>query len=131
MSVWLWDVPVLFLLGAVLARVYAKWLVVKHPDFFAHAGTIVIAVFWLNALFAAFGARPWFGAVHAVRPISRWLGLFLTLSYPLWFNFGAERIFALFGRRPTQGGFLWPFTVKDRTKPFQPPWNAGAGPDDK
>jgi hypothetical protein len=122
MMIWVWDIPVLFVLGIIVARLHAKWLVVKHPDFFVHTGTIIIAVFWLNALVSALGAHPWLGHVHALRPISRWLALFLVLSYPMWFHFGAERTFALLGRRPTQGGFLWPFSVKDRTKPFQSPW---------
>lgn len=121
MNLWIWDIPLLILLGIILARIHAKWLVVKRPDFFAHFSSIIIAVFWLNALFSAFGARPWFGVRH-VYQVPGWVALLYVLSYPLWFMFGAERSFALFGRRPTQGGFLWPFTVKDRTKPFQPPW---------
>ena len=123
MKIWLWDVPFLIILGAIFARVHAKWLVTKHPDFFVHSATVLIAVFWLNALVCAMGGWPWFGVEH-VYFIPKGIGIFYVLSYPLWFMFGAERAFALLGRRPTQGGFLWPFTVKDRTRPFQSPWKS-------
>lgn len=121
MKIWFWDIPLLILFGAIIARIYARWLVVKHPDFFFHAMALTIVVFWLNALVSALGGWPWFGVRH-VYIIPKGIGLFTVLSYPLWLTFGAERTFALSGRRPTQGGFLWPFSVRDRTKPFRPPW---------
>lgn len=121
MTIWIWDVPVLFALGMILARMHAKWFAVKHPDFFVHSGFIIIFVFWLNAIACAVGFQPWFG-VESTHKIPGWIALFYVLSYPLWFKFGAERMFALFGRKPTQGGFMWLLTIKDRTKPFESPW---------
>ena len=123
MMIWVWDVPILIVLGMVLAGMHARWFAVKRPDFFVHAATLVIALFWLNSLLSAFGAHPWC-CVENIRRVRYAIALFYVLSYPMWFMFGAERIFALFGRRPTQGGFLWPFTLKDRTKPFEPPWKS-------
>jgi hypothetical protein len=122
MKIWIWDVPILFLLGAIAARMYGKWLVEKHPDFYVHSAIIINALFWLNALVSAFGASPWLGSVKHTVVVPGWIALFYVLSYPLWFHLGGERTLALFGRNPSQGGFLWPFTVKDRTKPFKAPW---------
>lgn len=121
MMIWVWDVPILIVAGMILARVHAKWLVPKHPDFFVHAGFIVVGLFWLNGIAAALGFSPWLGVENVVR-VPGWIALFFVLSYPMWFIFGAERMFALFGRRPTQGGFMWPFSIKERTKPFSSRW---------
>jgi len=121
MSIWLWDVPLLIVIGMILARIHGKWLAIRHPDFFFHSAAVVIGLFWLNAILTAFGMDPWLGAETTVE-VPGWIALFYVLSYPMWFLFGAERVFATFGRRPTQGGFLWPFTIDETTKPFQPPW---------
>jgi uncharacterized membrane protein YqaE (UPF0057 family) len=122
MKLFILDVPLLALLGFLIARVHAKFLVDRHPDFYFFAGELVIAAFWIDVLVCAFGhANPW-GCACMVRPVSRWISMFYVLSYPLWFLWGGKRAFDLFGRNPRQGGFLWPLRLEDRTKPFLAPW---------
>ncbi len=123
MNLWIPDVPILIVAGMVLAYVHAKFMVDKHPDFLFHAGTIVIGLFWINALLSAVGLiQPW-GAECMLRPVSGYIALFYVLSYPLWFIWGCLRSLLAFGRTPRQGGLLWPFTLRETTKPFRPPWN--------
>jgi hypothetical protein len=58
--------------------------------------------------------------------VNGWIALFVVLAYPLWFVWGAERARVLFGRSPDQGGMLWPFSLKEKTRPFRPAWHGGA-----
>jgi len=124
MKLFVWDVPVLIILGFVFALIHRR-ITDKHPDFLFHVGFITITFMWLSALFSAFGADPWFGIVNAgtAENVNGWLALFLVLSYPLWFIWGTRRALTLFGHNPRQGGFLWIMSLKDRTKPFKRTWN--------
>ena len=121
MMIWVWDVPILIILGMILARIHAKWFAIKHPNFFFFSAVFITALFWINSLVSAFGGPSWLGVESTYR-VPGWIALFFVLSYPTWLLFGAERMFALFGRRPTQGGFMWPFSIKETTKPFESPW---------
>jgi len=125
MIIFIWDVPIIILLGFFFAFAHAKIFVDKHPDFHVHIGFVTIMVFWINAAFAFFGADPW-GAECAIRIVPKAIAVPFTLSYPFWLIWGGTRAFHLFGRSPRQGGFLWIFSLKDRTKPFKK-WDGSSG----
>jgi len=123
MKLFIWDVPILVIAGFLCALVQ-KRIADKHPDFSFHVGTVITLLMWLSALFSAFGVDPWFGIIKSgvAKDVNGWLAFFLVMSYPLWFIWGARRAFATFGRSPRQGGFIWVFTIEDKTKPFEPAW---------
>jgi len=126
MKLFILDVPILIVLGFVAARVYARYLVDDHPNFYFHAGWMITMIFWINALLCLLGLiEPW-GARAMVRPVSGYIAVMYVAAYPLWFVWGARRAFQLFGRNPRQGGFLWPLRDEDKTEPFKPPWNQKA-----
>ena len=118
MSIFVWDVPILILLGFFYALAYAKLMVDKHPDFYVHIGFVTIMIFWANAAFAYFGYNPW-GFQSQIRFVPKAVAIPFTLSYPFWLIWGGTRAFHLFGRSPRQGGFLWIFSLRDKTKPFE------------
>ena len=124
MRLFIFDVPILVILGFVFALIQ-KRIADEHPDFIFHAGFFTVAFFWIAALFSAFGMDPWFGIIGGklAKPINGWFAFFLVMSYPMWFIWGEHRAFELFGRTPRQGGFLWLFSIEDKTEPFKPAWN--------
>ncbi len=125
MSVSIIDVPSLIALGAVTGYLDAKKWRRDHPDLYAGVSSAVLAAFWLKALLRAAGTGKPLGGNRT----NKWIALFMVLSYPLWFGWGAERARSLFGRTPEQGGMLWPFTLRDGTEPFKPAWHAGGDKD--
>jgi len=130
MSLCILDIPVITVIGFVLALLYAKRWRWEHPDIYVTSAMVVTTLFWLNAVLCAFNViEPW-GAGWLSTEVNGWIALFAVLAYPLWFGWGAERARALFGRSPDQGGFLWPFTLVEKTRPFRPAWHTGARDDE-
>ncbi len=84
---------------------------------------MLTTIFWLNALLSALDVmRPWFGLLPAAE-VSGWIALFSVLSYPLWYIWGGQVAMLLFGHDRTEGGVIWPFTIKETTDPFKPSWD--------
>ncbi len=123
MRIYILDVPIVIIVGLVSAYAYAKYLREKHPDAYVLSGLLVILLFWLNAVLSNLGviSGPWF-TDRMVVSVNATVGIFYVLSYPLWFIWGGERSLSLFGRSKSQGGLLWPITLKDKTAPFKPAW---------
>lgn len=124
MKLFILDVPIVIILGFVFALIH-KRVVDKSPSFILYAGILVTLIFWLSALLSAFKINPWFGTIpsgYFAKPINGWFALFLVLSYPLWFIWGAHRAWGLFGYTPRQGGIMWLMTLEDKTEPFKPAW---------
>ncbi len=123
MKICVFDVPALIVIGGICAYLYAKHLIEKNKDWYVFLIIFFSFIFWLNALLSNVGviSKPWFGILKVVY-VHPSIGIFYVLSYPLWFSWGAERIFQIFGRTPEQEGVLWPFTIKERAKPFKPSW---------
>lgn len=123
-EIFVFDAPVLFVLGFALALVHAKKIRRRNPDFFVLMWHLFILTFWLNALLSGLGLiSPWGGPPIGYAPdVNTWIGVFYVLSYPFWFWYGGELAFGFFGRTPQQGGLIWLFTLRDRTEPFEPEW---------
>ncbi len=111
-------VPVIIALGFLTAWLHKNYLVRRNKDSYVIINTLVVLVFWLHAVYVAYG-----GALTPVVEIdSTVVAVLYVLSYPLWFKFGAERAFVLFGREPSQGGVTWVMRIKDTTEGFEPNW---------
>jgi hypothetical protein len=125
MNVPVFDAPLLLLLGIVWGYIYAKKLVENHPDshsFFRH---ILMLIFFLNIILSAIGViQPWGMGGRFAVVVNPWIGVFYVLSYPMWFWFGNEVFFLLWGKNPQEGGLTWLLTIKDTTKPFKPAWKS-------
>ncbi len=124
MKVGLLDVPLLIVIGGICAYIYAKHLINRNRDWYVFLILFFTLLFWLNILISNLVAsNPWFG-IFGVAKVHPLIGTFYVLSYPLWFSWGAERIFQIFGRTPEEEGMLWPFTLRERGKPFKPSWKS-------
>lgn len=125
MKLYLLDVPILIVIGFLSGYLYAKHLIKKNKDWYTFLISFFTILFWLNALLSNVKVipSPWFihSLVVNVHPL---IGIFYVLSYPLWFAWGAERFYQLFGRSPEEEGALWPFTLKERAEPFKPSWKS-------
>lgn len=117
MKVGLMDVPCLIVIGGICAYLYAKYLILRNKDWYVFLILIFTFLFWLKVILSNAGVL---GGTK-VHPA---IGIFYVLSYPLWFSWGAERVFQIFGRSPEEEGALWPFTLKERAKPFKPSWRS-------
>lgn len=118
------DVPVVTILGFIIALIYAKRLRDKNPDWWFFLLLLITGTFWLNALLAGLGAiEPWFGLFPFVQ-VSKWIALPSILSYPLWYNFSGRVATCLFGHDRTQAGMVWPFSIKDKSELFKPSWKS-------
>lgn len=121
-KLYLLDIPVLIVAGSICGYLYSKVLIKRNKDWYAFLISGFSIIFWLNVLLSNTGViSPWFTSwmVKEVHPL---FGIFYVLSYPLWFAWGAERSFQLFGHSPEEGGVLWPFTLKEKSEPFKPSW---------
>jgi len=117
------DVPAVIVLGFLTAFAHKRWLKKKNPDSYVFLNVVFVILLWVNAIAVATGAPTWiFGAGEPVDAGSTLIGVLFVLSYPLWFNWGAEKAFILFGRGPEQGGMLWVVSIKDSTENFEPNW---------
>lgn len=116
------DVPAVLVLGFLSAFTHKKWLKKRNPDSYIFLNVVFVILLWINAVAVASGGPIWLlGFVGPVRvPAS--IGIIFVLSYPLWFKWGAERSFILFGRGPEQGGILWVVSIRDSTENFEPNW---------
>lgn len=109
-------------LGGLVAFAYGRWLEPRNPDWYVVLNVVVVLAFWLHgAMVALGGVAPWGGAAPAAD-VPWLLAAVHVLSAMLWFKWGAERIFVLFGRSPRQGGVTWVLRLKDTTEPFEPDW---------
>jgi hypothetical protein len=124
MKIFLFDVPILILIGYLSARIYAKKLYDTHKDAYTILYLCFNLLFWLNILFSYFGIiQPWIlGNKYSVVINNKFVGIIYVLSYPLWFSWGAERAWDFWGRNPYQGGISWFLGYKERQKPFKPSW---------
>lgn len=118
MQVSVFAVPALLVLGFLTAWVHKNWLVRRNKDSYVVLNAVFVVVFWLHAVYVAGGG----GAAPTAEVGSTLVGALYVLSYPLWFKFGAERAFVLFGRDPSQGGFTWVLRIRDNTESFEPNW---------
>jgi len=122
MSIFIFDVPIMIIVGFVTAYVYAKHLREKHPDLYVLVGLFFTLIFWINIILSNLNIiHPWFTNIMVVH-VNTTVSIFYVLSYPLWFIWGGERAFGLFGRSKFEGGLIWPFTLKDKTASFKPAW---------
>jgi hypothetical protein len=123
MKVGLLDVPFLIVIGGICASLYAKHLIKRNKDWYVFLILFFTVIFWLDIILSNSGVipKPWFGILGSVN-IHPLIGTFYVLSYPLWFSWGAERAFQIFGRSPEEEGVLWPFTLEEKGKPFKPSW---------
>lgn len=117
MLVSVFAVPALLVLGFLTAWVHKNWLVRRNPDSYVVLNVVFVVVFWLHAVYVASG-----GAATTTEVGSTLVGALYVLSYPLWFKYGAERAFVLFGRTPSQGGVTWVLRIHDDTESFEPNW---------
>lgn len=119
MRICLLDVPAMCVLGFVIGLLYAKRLKARNPDWLVFLVLIVTGVFWINALLSAVGmAAPWLDLLPSAE-VNVWIALFTVLSYPLWFIQTGRTAMLLFGHARTEGGVLWPFSLRETTDPFQ------------
>lgn len=117
------DVPAAIVLGFVSAYAHKKWLKKRNPDSYIFLNVVSVVLLWVNAVAVTTGTSPWiFGAGEAVDVGTTFIAVAFVLSYPLWFKWGAEKAFILFGRGPEQGGMLWVVSIKDSTENFEPNW---------
>lgn len=125
MKVGILDVPIIIVTGGICAYLYAKYLILRNKDWYVFLILFFTFLFWINIVLSNTGviSSPWFGLFLTVD-VHPALGIFYVLSYPLWFSWGAERAFQLFGRGPEEEGILWPFTLKEKGKPFKPSWKS-------
>jgi len=125
MKVGLLDVPFLIVIGGICAYLYAKHLIKRNKDWYVFLILFFTVIFWLDIILSNSGVipKPWFGILGSVN-LHPLIGTFYVLSYPLWFSWGAERVFQIFGRSPEEEGVLWPFTLKERGEPFKPSWKS-------
>ena len=122
MKICVLDVPVLFFAGMLIGWLHAKVWHRERKELFIVLLAVVVGVFWLNGFLSALGAvEPWLLGLFC-RPASRWIALFYFLSYGMWFYYGANTSWRLFGRAPDQGGFLGLLSSRDSTEPFAAPW---------
>lgn len=125
MNIPVFDAPLLLFLGIIWGYIYAKKLIEKYPDshfFFRH---ILILIFFANIILSAAGViQPWGMERGFAVGVNPWIGIFYVLSYPMWFWFGNEVFFLLWGKNPQEGGLTWPLTIKDTTRPFKPAWKS-------
>lgn len=126
MKIFLFDVPLLILIGYISARIYAKKLYENHPDAYTILYLFFNILFWLNVILSYFGIiEPWFlKSKYCVEIKNRVIGIFYVLSYPLWFSWGSQRAWDFWGRTPYQGGLGWFLGYKEREKPFKPAWKS-------
>ncbi|MDZ7730758.1 MAG: hypothetical protein U5K37_07315 [Natrialbaceae archaeon] len=93
----------------------------RNPDWYVFLGSAVVVLFWLQAIATVMlSIQPWAGAPAADVPIA--VGVFAVLAYPFWVRLGAGAVFLAIGRSPSEGGLLWAFRLRDRTEPFEAPW---------
>ena len=119
MQICLLDVPAMCVLGFIFGLFYAKRLKESNPDWWVFLVLIVTGVFWINALLSAVGtAAPWLGLLPSAE-VNGWIALFTVLSYPLWFIQSGRTAMLLFGHDRTEGGVLWPFSLRETTDPFR------------
>lgn len=111
-------VPALIVAGFLTAWVHKNYLYRRNKDSYVVLATAFTLIFWLHAVYVALGA----GVTPTTEVGSTVVATLYVLSYPLWFKFGAERAFVLFGRTPSQGGVTWVMRVKDTTEGFEPNW---------
>jgi len=123
------DIPALIVLGAVAAWIYKEKLRERNKDWFFFLGSAIILLFWLVGVALYFRLIPVLGVGDSryfmwnawwdlgINPSGAGmhiLAVFLWLSYPLWFLWGARRGYFIFGREPGQGGLVWMLRLKDR-----------------
>ena len=119
MEVSVLAVPALLVLGFLTAWSHKNWLVRRNKDSYVVLNVVFVVLLWLHAVYVASG-----GAMTPTTEVgSSLVGALYVLSYPLWFKFGAERAFVLFGRTPSQGGITWVLRIRDETESFEPNWD--------
>lgn len=118
MIVSVYAVPAILVVGFLTAWVHKNWLYSRNKDSYVVLNTVFVVVFWLHAVYTATGGSM----TPTVEVGSSLVGALYVLSYPLWFKFGAERAFILFGRTPAQGGATWVMRIKDTTESFEANW---------
>ena len=116
------DFLAVLILGFLSAFAHKKWLKKKNPDSYIFLNIVFVVLLWINAVAVALGAPVWIAGVFGPVQVPLSVGLPFILSYPLWFKWGAEKSFVLFGRGPEQGGILWVVTIRDSTENFEPNW---------
>ena len=125
------DIPMMIVLGIVVAWIYKEHLKERNKDWFFFLGFAVTIIFWVvaSALYLRLISMPSVGIADGryfmwnmwwnlgIDPSGvgmHLIAFLLFLSYPLWFLWGAERGYQFFGREPGSGGTFWVLTLKDK-----------------
>lgn len=116
------DPILVAVVGGAVAFAYGSWLEPRNPDWYVALNVAFVLLFWLHGAAVALGLPAW-GGLAPAADVPTVLAVVTVLSLPLWFKWGAERIFVLFGRTPRQGGITWPLWMEDTTEPFEPDWD--------
>lgn len=123
MKIFLFDVPILIFIGYIVGRMYAKRWYEKNRDIYVVLYVFFTGIFWLNILLSYLGIIfPWIICQKYCVELNKFIGVFYVLSYPLWFGWGSQRAWDIWGRTPYQGGVMWLWGYKERAKPFKPSW---------
>lgn len=113
------DVPAIIFISFFFSLLYAKYLIKKNPDVYFFGYSFFIGIFYLNAILSNLNIiKPWFFGIYS-EDINWIIGVFYLLSYPLWFSFGTQRCYGLFGKNPSEGGLFWFIGFKDKTEQFK------------
>lgn len=102
---------------------YAKIWYEKNKDIYVVLYVFFAIIFWLNAVLSNTGIiQPWLLCEKYCTEVNKIIGVFYVLSYPLWFGWGTQRAWDIWGRTPYQGGVMWFLGYKERAKPFKTFW---------
>ncbi len=124
MEISILDVPIMILLGILVAYAYKHGLRQRNKDYHILLGILFVAIFWINSLLVHWGylAEPW-GIGLATAEVAPWLAFFYILAYPMWYTWGQARMFTLIGRKPEEGGIVWFFGTGKDEESYEIPWD--------
>lgn len=125
MILFLYDVPVIIVLGYLLGWYYSKRGYEKNEFYFFYM-CLFTFLFWLNVLLSNItGMKPWFIGGSHVGSVPVLIGVFYVFSYPLFYTWGTRLFQYFWGSTPYQNGLSWPIGVEERARPFKPSWKTG------
>ncbi|NVM27537.1 MAG: hypothetical protein HWN65_01735 [Candidatus Helarchaeota archaeon] len=119
----LFSILLLIIIGMIVAWAYKRKLRQINKDASVLLGFLIIGLFWtfgilfyLNVLNLGVAGRNlmWnfpFNLGIVPTPSLHPYAIILFLSYPLWYLWGLERGYTLWGRRPYQEGTLFLFRM--------------------
>jgi len=116
----LFSIILLIILGLIIAWAYKRKLRQINKDASVLLGLLIIGLFWILGIlfylniFGADGANlmwnfPFNLGIATDKTNLTPYAILLFLSYPLWYLWGLERGYQIWGRRPYQEGILFIF----------------------